>query len=325
MNDAIKAYLFQNPDTLPISIGFYLPTWHRHGDALQELVLAHPRLFPGYKKGDYEQMKNEYYLYQPGIHYDHWGCKWNNVIEGHDSICIGHPVNTLEDAKNIGLPEKDIGLEHGLVFLRYTYLRGYENAMIDFAEENEILSVLMGKVLAYAKRQTEIAIENAVKNNELFIHYADDLGMQNMLPTGPERWLRHIGPCYKELFAMCKAKNKMISMHSDGCIYEIIPYLREFGLDAINPQFRANTLEKLVWATRGRRYNKIAVILDLDRQFFPVATPDEIEEHMWECVEALALPEGGLSLYAEISEDIPLENIGRIAKVAEKITNYYAD
>jgi len=37
----------------------------------------------------------------------------------------------------------------------------------------------------------------------------------------------------------------------------------------------------------------------------------------------LAAPEGGLSLYAEIAEDVPLENIRRIMDVFESITDYY--
>jgi len=287
------------------------------------LALDHPRLFPHYKEGQYKDYANIKYIwqYEPGKHFDHWGCEWNNVVEGHDSICIGYPVKTLEDAKNIPIPEKDIGLEHGLIFLRYTYLRGYEDALIDLYEQNEIYHTLMEKVFLYAKRQTEIALEKSGGN--LFINFADDLGMQRGLPTGPEVWRKTIGVWYEKLFAMCKERNKMIQMHTDGCIYEIIPDLRRYGLDVVNAQFRANGLENLKAVTRGSRYNRIGLLLDLDRQMFPVAAPDEIERHIWDCVNTLATPEGGLSLYAEIAEDIPLSNIQRIMEVYEKVIDYY--
>jgi len=323
MNETHKAWLFQNPEELRVSVGFYKPTWERHGEKLEEVVLDHPRLFPGHKKGSYAQKYPLPWQYELGKHTDHWGCEWDNLIEGHDSICVSHPVNSLEDAKNIGIPEADIGLEHGLVFLRYTYLRGYEEAMIDFYEENEIYQILMEKVYLYAKRQTENAIKGANERGDLFVSYGDDLGAQTALPTGPAVWRKTIGKWYEKLFAQCKEHNKMIFMHTDGCIYEIIPDLRRYGLDVVNPQFRANGLEKLKEATRGSRYNRIAVHLDLDRQLFPVASPDEIEKHIWECVNALALPEGGLSLYAEIAEDIPLENIRRIVEVADSLLDYY--
>jgi len=323
MNELHKAWLFQNPNVLPVSVSIFTTVWNLYGDALEKVVLGHPRVFPDYKAGDYLDKKQTNMLYMYGRHMDHWGCEWDNIIEGHDSICIGHPVQTLEDAKRIAIPEKDIGLEHGLVFLRYTYLRGYENAMIDFYEENEIYNTLMEKVFQYAKRQTEIRIRASRENNSLFISYADDLGMQTSLPTGPKVWRRTIGPLYEKLFTMCKEHNLMIFMHTDGCIYEIIPDLRRYGLDVVNAQYRANGLERLKEVTRGSRYNRIGVHLDLDRQLFPFAAPDEIEAHIWGCVDALAAPEGGLSLSAEISEDIPLPNIQRIIEVFEKAADYY--
>ena len=323
MTNLHKTWLFQNPDELPVSLGIYKPTWERYGDDLEKTVLEYPRIMPWYKKGMYKEMKNDWWAYQAGKHFDHWGCEWNNIIAGHDSICIGHPVKTLEDAVNIKIPENDVGLEHGLIFLRYTYLRGYEEAMIDLFEQNEIYQVLMEKVYLYAKRQTENAIKHTAANEDLFVGFADDLGMQTSLPTGPVVWRKTIGVWYEKLFAQCKEHNKMISMHTDGCIYEIIPDLRRYGLDSVNAQFRANGLERLKEATRGERYNRIALHLDLDRQLFPVAAPDEIERHIWDCVNALALPEGGLSLYAEIAEEIPLENIRRIFEVFKKVFDYY--
>ncbi|MCL1857661.1 MAG: hypothetical protein FWF92_00290 [Oscillospiraceae bacterium] len=323
MTELHKTWLFQNPNEIPVSFWLCNPTWKRFGDDLEKLVLEHPRFFPEYKKGEYKDYKNDWWAYQPGKHLDHWGCEWNNIIEGHDSICINHPVKTLEDALNISIPEQNIGLEHGLIFLRYTYLRGYEEAMIDLYEKNKIYQVLMEKVFLYAKKQTENAVKNADEKGNLFVSFADDLGMQTSLPTGPDVWRETIGVWYEKLFSLCKDRNKMIFMHTDGCIYEIIPDLRRYGLDVINAQFRANGLEKLKEVTRGERYNKIALHLDLDRQLFPVATPDEIERHIWDCVNTLAMPEGGLSVYAEISEDIPLANIQRIIEVFEKVIDYY--
>ena len=58
---------------------------------------------------------------------------------------------------------------------------------------------------------------------------------------------------------------------------------------------------------------------DLDRQFFPFATPSQIEDHIGEVFEALHMPEGGLMLYAECEPDVPLENIDAICTALEKI------
>ena len=84
----------------------------------------------------------------------------------------------------------------------------------------------------------------------------------------------------------------MIYMHTDGCIYDIIPDLNDCGVNIINPQFRANGLENLKRVTRGEGRNKMAVNLDLDRQLFPFAKPSQIEDHIMQCVEELYLPSG---------------------------------
>jgi hypothetical protein len=108
-------------------------------------------------------------------------------------------------------------------------------------------------------------------------------------------------------------------MHSDGHIAEIIPDLVDCGVNVINPQVRANGLEALAEACRG----KVCVDLDLDRQLFPFCTPQEIDDHVRQAVETLGSPEGGLWLKAEIGFDVPLENVEAICAALEKYRSTY--
>ena len=322
MNDYEKAMTFNKPEYLPVIMGLYYPTWKRYGESLEKIVLKHPNVFPSYKEGEYKSYGTpDIWQYQLGRHIDHWGCEWDNVIEGHDSICIGHAVKNREDVYDLKIPEKDIGLEHGLMFLRLTYLRGYEECMIDFAEEPEELFILIDKVLQYNMRQVHLTLDGT--GDAPLFFFADDLGMQNMLPTGPVKWRKILKPCFEKLFAPCLAKGKVIGMHSDGCIYEIIPDLYDCGLRYINPQFRANGLKNLVNVTRGSGRNRMAVHLDLDRQLYSTATEIQLRDHIRECVDALATDAGGLVLYAEISEEIPLDNIAVILEELERARLYY--
>jgi hypothetical protein len=227
----------------------------------------------------------------------------------------------LDKVDELAIPEKDIGMEHGFMFLRLTYLRGYEECMIDFAEERPEFFKLIEKVILYNERQIAICLAN-MKPSDAIVHFGDDLGMQIGLPTGPHKWRKILKPCYERLYKPCKEAGKLIFMHTDGCIYEIIADLKDCGVDIINPQFRANGLDYLIKTTRGEGRNRLAVHLDLDRQLLPFATPSQLEDHIMECVEALALPEGGLSLSAEISEDVPLINIAAILNALEKARVY---
>jgi uroporphyrinogen-III decarboxylase len=107
-------------------------------------------------------------------------------------------------------------------------------------------------------------------------------------------------------------------MHTDGCIYEIMPDLQECGVDIINPQYRANGLDNLERVCKG----KIPINLDLDRQLFPFGTPKEMRNHVEECVKRLYLPEGGLGLSIEIGPDDPLENIEALCDAVNEYRFY---
>ena len=142
------------------------------------------------------------------------------------------------------------------------------------------------------------------------------------MAIGPERWRKYMKPCFRKLYGMVKAykPSQLIYMHTDGCIWEIMPDLVECGVDMINPQFRANGLDNLVRVCR--REQIIPINLDLDRQMFPFATASQLADHVAECVESLYLPKGGLGLNVELNYDVPLENMAAVLDAVEKYRHY---
>ena len=150
------------------------------------------------------------------------------------------------------------------------------------------------------------------------LYFGDDLGMQKGLAIGPEKWRKYLKPCFAAIYKLCKDDNRLVYMHTDGDIHEIMPDLQECGVDMVNPQIRANGLDNLERVCKG----KIPINLDLDRQLFPFGTPKELKAHVEECVKRLYLPEGGLGLSIEIGPDYPLENIEAICEAASEIRYY---
>jgi uroporphyrinogen-III decarboxylase len=144
--------------------------------------------------------------------------------------------------------------------------------------------------------------------------------MQTALPMSPAKWRKYLKPCYARIYGRCKEVGWWVYMHTDGHCYEVIPDLKDCGVDVINPQIRANGLDNLVATCKG----KICVNLDLDRQLFPFCQPEDIDAHIREAVEALGSPEGGLWLSAEIGPDVPLDTIEAICVALEKYRAYYA-
>jgi len=310
--DRIKAMNYEHPEYIPVAAYFLAGTWMKHRERLESVVARHPAVFgpPSDEARDYDAVGG---TYVEGEHVDEWGCVWSNLRTGMESIVTGHPVPRREDVATLTAPAEITGrLPHGFMFLRLFDLRGFEEMMVDFAEEPPELQRLVDVVLDHNMANLERLLET---EEGPLIHFGDDNGMQTSLPISPATWRKYIKPCYAKLYGRCHEAGLSVYMHTDGCIWEVIGDLIECGVNVLNPQVRANGLGHLVETCKG----KVCVNLDLDRQLMPFASPAEIDAHVCECVEALGSPEGGLWLTAECGPDVPIENIEAIAAALEKV------
>ena len=318
--DFMKAVRWESPSAVPTKISILSALWIHHGKELERLLKEYPQFFPQEAFVDYSDPTNiAAGTHRKGTHVDEWGCVWSNINEGMEAYVTGHPLKDPEDVYTLQIPaNRDGRLPHGFMYLRLLDLCGFENAMMMFAEEGEEIDVLIQKVLEYNMYQIPVAAPHWDK----LICFYDDLGMQTGLAIGAERWRKYLKPCYQKMYKFAKElrPDLPLYMHTDGCIYEIMPDLVECGVDMINPQYRANGLDNLVRVCRQE--NTICINLDLDRQLFPFATRSQIFDHVGECVESLYLPQGGLTLNIELNYDIPLDNCAAILDAIEKYRHY---
>jgi hypothetical protein len=336
----LKALTFDTPEWTPFVVSIMPATWMKYRTDLEEIVLAHPRIFPGYTKGDrdFDAIPNP--LYELGRHTDCWGVVWENIERGLDSIPVVHPLaqweaferytppNPLTDAlfdkrdwqgvarelqaaRQRGDLADGHPLPHGFFYMLLFYLRGFENLMVDFANDDPRL----WRLIAVIERYNVSVIDQYLELGAEHLRFGEDLGIQAALPISPAMWRKFIKPTYERIFGLCRARGVPIYLHSDGHILEIIPDLIEVGVRMLNPQIRANGLVGLVEHAKG----KVAIHIDLDRQLFPFATPSEIEAHIGEVFEALYSPQGGLMLHAECEPDVSLEKIDAICRALERV------
>lgn len=336
----LKALYFDHPAWTPFVISLMPATWMKYRAGLEEVVLAHPCLFPGYQKGDrdFDSIPNP--LYELGLHTDCWGIVWQNIERGLDSIPIVHPLadwstlatyqppDPLRDAqfgsRDWAAVERQLceakargdllegnPLPHGFFYMLLFYLRGFENLMFDLANDDPRLGQLIQMIEAYNLP----AIAKYLALGAEFMRFGEDLGIQKSLPISPSMWRKTIKPSYARMFGLCRDHGVPVYMHTDGNILDIIPDLIEVGVRVLNPQIRANGLAGLQAMAKG----KVAIHIDLDRQLFPFATPSEIEDHIGEIFEGLYLPQGGLMLHAECEPDVSLENIEAICAAVERV------
>jgi len=315
-SDRYKAMTYSTPEYIPVSAAILPAAWIKHRESLEEIVLRHPICFGTQEKGqkDFDAVSG---LYVEGQQVDEWGCEWSNILEGCDSYVTKHPLPRREMVWDLKAPEPGAGTPHGFMYMRLFYLRGFEELMLDFAEEPPELQRLIDIVLEYNVGE----VQRMMENPPVLAGFGDDLGMQTSLPISPEKWRKYLKPCFKKLYGICHEAGSYVYMHTDGHIIPIISDLIDCGVNVVNPQIRANGLDNLVRECKG----KVCVNLDLDRQLFPFAQPEDFDDHIREAAEKLGAPEGGLWLSAEIGPDVPLENVEAICLALERYRSYFSD
>jgi len=336
----LRVIQFQHPKWIPAHVALLSGTWQKHREAVEEIVLRHPQVFPGYVRGsrDFDDLGHVSYACKECE--DAWGCRWENLAPGMVGQAVTHPLEdwsalaTYEPPDLLAIDDWGVprdwdavarsldrqeehggirtggGLYHGFMWMRLYYLRGFANLMIDIATADPRLDTLIEMVL----EQNQRVIERFIALGVEYMSFGDDLGNQVNLPISPAAWRHYLGPCYRQMYGACRDAGAHVYMHSDGDIKAVIPDLVEAGVTMINPQIRANGLEHIERLCKGT----VAVNLDLDRQLFPFATPEEIDEHVRVAVETLALPEGGLRVSAECAPDVPLANIEALCIAFER-------
>jgi len=312
--DAATAGQSRRAEFIPVAVSLLPATWKKYRQDLEDLVARHPIIFGETEKGarDFDAVAG---TYAEGEHTDEWGCVWSNVHDGMEAFVTGHPLPRREMVREYKAPPPGAGFPHGFMFLRLTYLRGYEESMIDFAEEPPELEMLIDLVLQYNMGEIRRALQDSPKQ----LYFGDDLGLQDALPISPEKWRKYLKPCFAAMYGLCREAGTKVYMHTDGHVVPIIKDLIDCGVAVLNPQIGANGLDNLVRECKG----KVGVNLDLDRQQFPWWTAQQIDSHVREAVEKLGAPEGGLSLLAECAPDVPLENIEAICQALERYRGYY--
>ncbi|MBT3377147.1 MAG: hypothetical protein HN742_41420 [Lentisphaerae bacterium] len=312
-----------------ISVTF--PVWEQFGDQLDWLGDFSEHVAVGIRRISDRPANSEVV--------DRWGCHWTYPLEALDGICDGHPLAEWSRLTSTTFPDPAAytdweaaaerveqvkrrggvasgGTEHGFFFLRMTYLRGFENFLMDVADSaprlQELIRVVEEYWLGVVRRWVDIGVD--------IINFGDDLGLQYALPMSPEHWRKIIKPTYRRLFGYCREHGVSVGLHSDGYIVDIIPDLLECGVSVLNPQDLVNGLDALSREAKGKAFLR----LDVDRQAVTVlGTPEEVDTHILACIRTLGSPQGGLGLIWGVYPGTPLANIESAARAMDRYATHW--
>jgi len=328
----IRALKFEGPDRVPIMHRTLPGAFHRYGRALEELyerypsdVLLSPTVRAPFRFSDpVEECSGK------GRMLDQWGCTWTFLTDDYAGQVIEHPLADWDALSSYRFPDPLLGEEGveemvevvrrdrhqhyvmvhaGTLWHRLTYLRGFENALIDVAEKREELLYLRDRIVDYILKRIERWGEHGELVDGILI--LDDWGTQRALMIRPSTWREIFRPAYSKLVAAIHSVGAYAHFHSDGVTEEIIGDLIEIGLDEVNPQLSCMDMRRLSCRFGGR----VCFRADLDRQWtLPYGSVVDVEAHVHEAFESFGKFNGGLVGYGQIGPDVPLENAEAMLK-----------
>jgi len=344
--NVLRSIRFEQPETIPMDFQINAACWHHYGqDDLQDLMEAHPHLFPTFTRQ--ETVKPSYELDQlkDKPYTDPWGCVWETTDDGITGSVHKHPLSDWSAFEGYRAPDPNItdgmypvnwddlqastilakancqlvngGLPHGHTFLRLQDLRGYENLLFDMADDDAHLHRLIGMVAEFNQQY----VLNWLKLAPDMLSYPEDLGMQVGPMLSPACFRKYIKPVYQRIMSHARARGCIVHMHSDGDIRTLVDDLIEGGVDVINLQDLVNGIDWIADKFAGR----MCVDLDIDRQrITPYGTPAQIEALIREEVEKLGSKQGGLLMVYGLYPGVPLGNVKALMDAMEKYATYYS-
>ncbi len=344
----LRAYTFNKPERIPVRYSISIASWYNYDTQdLEKLVLKHKSLFPNYIEGSIDKNNLPFLPYHiKDVEYtDSWGCVWKTGKFGITGAVVKHSLDNWDKLKTFIPPDPNqrngwfeidwnnieknistqkeknefssVGLRHGYLLLTLSYMRGFENLIFDMHDEVPELEKLINVLESFNSK----VVDKFLSLNPDMVDFPEDLGSQKSLLMSPKMFKQYIKPVYRRLMKPVKDRKKLVHMHVDGYVMDIIDDLIECGVDVINPQDLVNGIDDIQKHIKGR----MAINLDVDRQNVTVfGSKKDIDDLIKEEVMKLGSSKGGLSLVYGLYPGTPLKNAEAVMAAMEKYSLYYS-
>jgi uroporphyrinogen-III decarboxylase len=183
-----------------------------------------------------------------------------------------------------------------------TFLRGFEDTLIDIYTDTERILCLTDKVMDFEG----VMIRRFARIKTDAVGFADDWGTQNALMISPQLWRQYFKPRYKKQFDLVHELGMYVYFHSCGYILDILPDLIEIGVDIIN----LNQPDLFGVEELGERFaGKICFNCPVDHQTTVIhGTDEEIESYILRMKNNLSKNGGGYIGYIENYPSLGMTN-----------------
>ena len=303
-------------------VGFY-----EHGEALNDMYEKYP--------GDFQQFARHPIPVLPtsafdgeGRYYeritDEWGATQEYRVYGIMGHAVDFPVKTPEDALNYKLPpfpwhmqnparykadvaqaKKDYMVfgHTGGIMERMWLLCGFENVMMDIADEVPETLMLMDRLTAYFRSHVEAAVAAGVDG----IALGDDYGTQSGLLLSKDAFRRVVKPRLAQILAPAREAGLHIHFHSCGLVTELFEDFKDLGIASLWPQLPLYDMYEL---KRALDYYGFSIAIHTDRAFTMTSgKPEDVRELVLLENEIFRPKDGGAWFFIEADTGFPFENI----------------
>jgi uroporphyrinogen decarboxylase len=260
---------------------------------------------------------------EPGIWKDEWGVLWDRRIDRDIGTPISWPLQS-DCLDNLTVPDADDPERYAhilpiatanpdrYILSKFSYslferawsLRGMENLLVDFSENQSFVHELFRAICDFNLR----VMRNLSRYQIDGIYFGDDWGSQRSLLVSPEMWRKFIKPYLEEMYGQAHRQGYDVFIHSCGQISSLLDDLIDIGLNVFNPfQPEVMDVEKLMmqYSHRLAFYGSLSI-----QNTLPFGTRTQVQEEVRHRL-ALARKYGGLipSPSHDMPRDIPLDNI----------------
>jgi uroporphyrinogen decarboxylase len=202
------------------------------------------------------------------------------------------------------------------------WLQGFDQGYMNLLADKQMTCYLLDQITDIKIAYAELMLETVGEYCHVFYAGGDDVGHQHSPAMRPELFRELMVPRYKRYFEAIKRKAPHIKVffHSCGCVYPLLPYLIEAGIDILNP-VQVNAAEMGDTARLKREFgNDLIFWGGIDTQkVMPHGTPQDVKDEVKRRIDDLA-PGGGYVFDAvhNIQADVPGENVIALAEALDE-------
>lgn len=178
-------------------------------------------------------------------------------------------------------------------FTTYTFLRGFENSMVDFLADEDRAGDLLDRIFAFENNLIDIAAREGFNG----IHFQDDWGTQDSLIISPGLWRSLFKERYRRQFERIHSLGMDVWFHCCGNITAVTEDFHEIGVDVLNIS-QPNVVD--IETVGGRLRGKQCFMVPISYQTVSISgSCDDIVREANRLYDCLGSPDGGFIGYVE--------------------------